>query len=155
MRSDVEDQPQSLHQEGGNRRIDRVLSPAFVRDLTDISVEELKQRRDEALAEREYMSLLRRLVHGRLDILRLEAKRRAEGGTGSLVDRIAEALVDEERGSSRGEAVRLAVPEADISLARRRVERMVGDTTISDPSGLSDDDLARAEHRLADEERMG
>jgi hypothetical protein len=149
-----ESRPQSLHQEGGKRRIDRVLSPGFVRGLREIPVEELKRRRDEALAEREYLSLLRRLVHGRLDILRLEVKRREEGDSGSLVDRIAEALVDEGRGSARGEAVRLAVPDADVSLARRRVERMVGDAKISDPTELSDNELGQSERRLAGEERM-
>jgi len=76
MPGDVE---RSLHMEGGHRRIDRVLSPAFVENLPDLSLAEVKQRRDEALAEREYLSLLRRLVHGRLDILRAEAARRGRG----------------------------------------------------------------------------
>jgi len=145
---------ESLHREGGNRRIDRVLAPRFVQDLGHLSVVELKQRRDEALAEREYLSLLRRLVHGRLDILRLEVKRRAEGGSGSLVDHLAEALVEDERGSSRGEALRVSVSETDVSQARRRVERFVSDATVSDPTALSDDDVVRAERRLSEEERM-
>ena len=119
-----------------------------------MAVEELKRRRDDALAEREYLSLLRRMVHGRLDILRLEARRRTEGGEGSLVDQLTEVLSESERGTSRGEALRVAVPEASMSAARRRVERLVGDTTISDPSALSDKELERAERRLAEEERM-
>ena len=150
----TEPQSESLHVEGGKRRIDRVLAPGFTRDLADLPIDELKGRRDDALAEREYLSLLRRLVHGRLDIIRLETKRRAGGDEGSLVDHLTEALVEHERGSSRGEALRVAVPEPDMSAARRRVERLVGDTKISDPSALSDEDLARAERRLADEERM-
>src|SRR5947207_2599160 len=156
MRGDVESesQPQSLHLEGGKRRIDRVLSPGFVRDLGELPIDELKRRRDDALAEREYLSLLRRLVHGRLDIIRLETKRRTEGGEGSLVEHLTEALVEHERGSSRGEAFRVAVPEADMNVARRRVERLVGDAKISDPSSLSDDELTRSERRLLDEERM-
>jgi anti-sigma-K factor RsiG len=145
---------ESLSLEGGKRRIDRVLSPQFVRDLPDVPVDELKRRRDEALAEREYLSLLRRMVHGRLDIVRLETKRRTEGGEGSLVDQLTEALVEPDRGTSRGEALRVAVPEASVSAARRRVERMVGDTKISDPSALSDEELLRAERRLTEEERM-
>jgi hypothetical protein len=145
---------ESLNREGGSRRIDRVLSPDFVRDLPTVAVDELKHRRDDALAEREYLSLLRRMVHGRLDILRLEAKRRTEGGEGSLVDQLSEVLAESERGAARGEALRVAVPEASMSAARRRVERLVGDTTISDPSALSDKDLERAERRLAEEERM-
>jgi len=148
MRGDVESesQPQSLHLEGGKRRIDRVLSPGFVRDLGELPIDELKSRRDDALAEREYLSLLRRLVHGRLDIIRLESKRRSGGGEGSLVEH--------ERGGSRGEAVRVPVPDADMAAARRRVERLVSDATISDPTSLSDDDLARSERRLTEEERM-
>src|SRR5438876_6742071 len=122
MPGNVEPQPQSLHLEGGKRRIDRVLSPDFVRDLAGLPIDELKRRRDDALAEREYLSLLRRLVHGRLDIIRLETKRRAEGGGGSLVEQLSEALVERERGSSRGEALRMSVPDADLSAARRRVE---------------------------------
>jgi hypothetical protein len=152
IRSDVD--KGSLNREGGSRRIDRVLSPDFVRDLPNVPVDELKRRRDDALAEREYLSLLRRMVHGRLDILRLVEKRRTEGGEGSLVEQLSEVLAESERGTSRGEALRVAVPEANMSAARRRVERLVGDTTISDPSALSDKDLDRAERRLAEEERM-
>src|SRR5437763_11701841 len=101
MPGNVEPEPQSLHLEGGKRRIDRVLSPDFVRDLAGLPIDDLKSRRDDAVAEREYLSLLRRLVHGRLDIVRLEAKRRSEGGEGSLLDHLTEALVEHERGGSR------------------------------------------------------
>lgn len=151
---EAEPQTQSLHVEGGKRRIDRVLAPGFARDLADVPIDELKSRRDDALAEREYLSLLRRLVHGRLDIVRFETKRRTEGGTGSLVEQLTEALVEHERGTSRGEALRVTVPEADMSAARRRVERLVDDAKISDPSSLSDEELVRSERRLTEEERM-
>ena len=151
MPGDVE---RSLHMEGGHRRIDRVLSPAFVENLPDLSLAEVKQRRDEALAEREYLSLLRRLVHGRLDILRAEAARRGRGESGSLVDHLPEVLADERTGSGRGEVVRVAVPEAEIALARRRIEQLVADATISNPASLSDDDLAGTERRLIDEEKV-
>ena len=46
-------------------RITRVLDPAFVEGLTDQPIDELRHRRDEALAEREYQSYLRRLVQVR------------------------------------------------------------------------------------------
>jgi vacuolar-type H+-ATPase subunit I/STV1 len=147
----------SLHIEGGKRRIDRVLSPEFVRALPDLSLVEVKQRRDDALAEREYLSLLRRLVQGRLDILRAEANRRAQGQASaeSFVDRLKDVLTDqeEERGS-RGEVLRVTVPDEDAEVARRRLERLVADATISNPGGLSDDELAKIERRLGDEERM-
>jgi hypothetical protein len=143
----------SLHIEGGNRRIDRVLSPEFVQNLSDLSLTEVRQRRDEALAEREYLSLLRRLVHGRLDILRAETARRNQGSSSAVVDHLEEVLSDE-RSSSRGEALRVSVPAEDEAIARRRLERLVADATISNPAALSDEELARTELRLTNEERM-
>src|SRR5205823_11772670 len=65
--------------QGGHRRIDRVLAPEYGQNLSELSLPEVKGRRDESLAEREYQSLLRRLVQGRLDILRAEQTRRAAG----------------------------------------------------------------------------
>ena len=146
---------QSLHIQGGKRRIDRVMAPEFVRDLPELSLTEVKQRRDEALAEREYLSLLRRLVHGRLDILRAETARRTQGQGGSLVDHLNEVLSEseEERGS-RGEVLRVTVPDEDLEVARRRLERLVADATISNPGALPDEELGRTERRLGDEERM-
>ena len=155
MQGDVSEQ--TLHREEGRRRIDRVLAPSFARDLQGLDMAELRHRRDEALAEREYLSLLRRLVHGRLDIVRAESARRAEGGGGpatSLTERLTAILSSEDdRGPSRGEALRVPVPDEEVAKARRRIERLVSDASISDP-GLSDDDLVRAATRLEEEERM-
>jgi hypothetical protein len=141
--------------EGGHRRIDRILDPAYTADLSSMELAEVKRRRDECLAEREYQSLLRRLVQGRLDIVRAEEGRRASGDDeGSLVDNLVAALSsDAPAGSSRGEALRLTVPPEEMTLARRRIESLVADTNISDPRSLSDDELAEASTRLEEEER--
>ena len=56
-------------QHPGNRRIDRIRDAAFVEALDGLSLEDLRARRDECMAEREYLSLLRRLVQGRAEIL--------------------------------------------------------------------------------------
>jgi hypothetical protein len=63
-----------------NRRIDRVRDPAFVEGLGDLSLDDLRERRDECMAEREYLSLLRRLLQGRAEILQAELEGRGEGG---------------------------------------------------------------------------
>jgi hypothetical protein len=141
--------------QGGQRRIDRILDPAYTENLGSLELAEVKRRRDECLAEREYQSLLRRLVQGRLDIVRAERGRRDAGDEeGSLVDQLIAALSsDAPAGSSRGEALRLAVPPEEMTLARRRVEGLVADTNISDPRSLSDDELVQAATRLEEEER--
>lgn len=143
--------------EQGNRRLDRIREPRFVEGLSALSLEELRSRRDDCLAEREYLSLLRRLVQGRAEILKAEIERRGGGpAEGSLVERLAEILSAEPQGShtpSRGEAVRITVPEDEMLLARRRVERLVADAGLSDPGSLDDERLARAVELLGQEER--
>jgi hypothetical protein len=140
--------------EQANRRIDRINRPEYVQGLEDLSLDELRLRRDECLAEREYLSLLRRLVQGRAEILKAEIERRGAGGDQvPLVDRLSEILSGEPQGPSRGEAVRVGLPEEEMLLARRRVERLVADAGLSDPGALDDERLASAVDLLAREER--
>ena len=136
-----------------NRRIDRVRDPAFAEGLGELSLEDLRARRDECLAEREYLSLLRRLLQGRAEILKAEVQRRAGGDETPLVDHLAEILADDDHPvTSRGEAVKVGVPEDEMLLARRRVERLAADAGISDPAALDDDALAAAIEALGTEE---
>jgi hypothetical protein len=141
-------------QRTGNRRIDRIRADAYVRDLGVLSLDDLRARRDDCLAEREYLSLLRRLVQGRAEILRAELDARdSDEDRGPLVDRLAQILAgDEHAGGSRGEAVKVGVPEEEMLLARRRIERLVADAGISDPTSLDDEKLAAAVDLLATEE---
>ena len=55
---------------GGQRRIDRVLDPGFTEEVERLGLPELRARREEAEAEEADVSYLRRLLQGRLDILR-------------------------------------------------------------------------------------
>ena len=138
----------------GHRRIDRIRDPAYLDGLADRSLEELRELREECLAEREYLSLLRRLVQGRAEILKAELDTRgSDEDRAPLVDRLAVILAgDEARGASRGEALKVGVPEEELLLARRRIERLVADAGISDPQALDDDQLAEAVDILAREE---
>lgn len=140
----------------GNRRIDRIRDDAYLDGVGELSLEDLRARRDECLAEREYLSLLRRLVQGRAEILQAELTARGtEGDAGPLVDRLAQILAgDEPHTAARGEAVRVGLPEEEMLLARRRVERIVADAQLSDPSGMDDQQLAATVEMLAGEERQ-
>ncbi len=140
--------------QGGNRRIDRIRQPEFLEGLGDLSLEDLRDRRDACVAEREYLSLLRRLVQGRAEILRAELERRSgSGDQGPLIERLASILASDAQGPSRGEAVKVGLPQEELLLARRRVERLVADAGISDPSELDDDRLEEAVDVLSGEER--
>ena len=142
-------------QRTGHRRIDRIRDPAYLGGIDVLALDDLRSRRDECLAEREYLSLLRRLVQGRAEILRAELDARGSNqNKGPLIDRLAQILAGDERQSpSRGEAVKVGLPEEEMLLARRRIERLVSDAGISDPSALDDANLASAVDLLATEER--
>ena len=97
--------------------------------------------------------MLRRLVQGRAEILQAELTSRGTDHAGPLIDRLAAILsADDHPVSSRGEAVRVGLPEDEALLARRRVERLVGDAGLSDPQSLDDSTLAEVIEALASEE---
>ena len=131
----------------GNRRIDRIRAEGFSEGLDGLSLEDLRDRRDECRLELEYLSLLRRLLQGRAEILKAEIERRTGDGIEqiSLVGRLAEVLgADEHPVSSRGAAVQVGVPDEEITLARRRIERLWADAGLSDPTGHDPAELERA-----------
>jgi len=137
---------------GGNRRIDRVLAADFVEGLPDLQMDELRERRDVTLAEREYLSLVRRLLHGRRDILKAELdRRRGDGDGATLVERLPAILADDP-GPSRGEAPMITLPEEELTLARRRVERLLADVSLSDLENLTEQDIEAALARLDEED---
>jgi hypothetical protein len=136
-----------------NRRIDRIRDPSYLDGIEGQSLEDVRARRDECMAEREYLSLLRRLVQGRAEILKAELASRGSDDDRPLVDRLSEILASDQPVTSRGEAMKVSLPEEEMLLARRRIERLVADAGISDPSELDDDRLKEAVDVLAGEER--
>jgi hypothetical protein len=57
-----------------------VFEPTFLEGLEDVSLAEIRRRRDEALAEREFQSYLRRILQVRQDLFPAEEQRRSSGG---------------------------------------------------------------------------
>jgi hypothetical protein len=130
------------------------MAPAFTEELGSLDTHEVRRRRDLARGELEYLSFLRRLVQGRRDILRDELdRRRTDSARQDVVERVVSVLSEGTRGGSGGRAPTIPVPEDEIAIARRRVERLVGDTTLSDLQTLSDELLEEAIGKLEEEER--
>lgn len=142
----------------GRRRVDRVLDAGFIVDLDKVANEELLGRRDDALQEESDVSYTRRLIQGRLDLLRFEVKRRtlpAPQRTGSakqddaaLVKALAGVLAEPSAGGS-GPQLR-PVPlgagvEPQVSIySRRAAESAVADVRFSDLRSLSSEELEDA-----------
>jgi len=130
---------------GGRRRIDRVLAPDYVADLPQLDLTEVRARRDDAAQEETDLSYLRRLLHGRIDIVKAEQRRRVDGGSASVVERLVEILADNAVGpvpvgSGRHQTLEPSRAEAH----RRHVEALVSDADLSDVTSLPDERLELA-----------
>jgi hypothetical protein len=143
---------------GGRRRIDRVLAPDFIEGIEGIDLEELRVRRADADQEEVDLSYARRLLQGRLDILRAEqASRRGEGPLShqprtdaEIVAALSRILADEQRQTrGLGRHVSGATPSR-VGEHRREAERAVSDVGGSDLAAMSDVQLAEAVAKLAD-----
>ncbi|NIH77823.1 RsiG family protein [Amycolatopsis viridis] len=126
---------------GGRRRIDRVLDPAYVRGLAELSLEQLRARRDEAAQEETDLSYLRRLLHARIDIVRAEQERRRSGGS-SIVDQLATILSDNALRPARGSGRHQQLEPSRAGEYRRQAEALVGNADLTDVGALSDAKLA-------------
>jgi hypothetical protein len=126
---------------GGRRRIDRVLSPDYLADLDRLDLAEVRARRDDAAQEETDLSYLRRLLHGRIDIVRAELKRRAEGGSGRVVDQLAKILADNAVAPATGSGRHQTLEPSRAEAHRRHIEALVSDADLSDVGALPDDRL--------------
>lgn len=137
----------------GRRRIDRITSEGYLDGLRDRTLAEVRTMRTEATEEGDTLSFERRLLHGRLAILRAELeRRRGGGGEGSLVDRLPEILSDEGRGPSRGQFPSQA-PHIEFENPKRRVSKLVSDDTLANLSSLADAEIERIVTDLVDAEQ--
>jgi hypothetical protein len=137
----------------GNRRIDRVLAEDFLEGLQTRPLPEVREMRGEAEQEEVDLSYLRRLIQGRLDILRAELNRRDSASTKSLLDSLPGILADEPRAPARGLGRHVTVQPSRADSHRRYVEALVADVDLSDTSARSTDELAHALRTLSEEER--
>jgi hypothetical protein len=142
---------------GGRRRVDRVLGEGFLDDLDQLSLQELRERRHDAEQEDADLSYIRRLLQGRLDIIRAEIDRRgASAPAERVVDHLGEVLSEEGPRHSHGTSRFLSVEPSRSLDSRRRVEQLVADPHLSDLGTLSDaetqtayDEIAKHEHEVS------
>ena len=138
---------------GGNRRIDRVLSDGYLDGLTELPLAEVRELRNEAEQEEADLSYVRRLLQGRVDIIRAElARRRGEfGESESIIDQLPNILADD-RGAARGLGRHTVIEPSRVDEHRRLVERLVADSDLSLPQIIALRDAIRVQlHRSLDD----
>ncbi|MDI2131763.1 ABC transporter substrate-binding protein [Yinghuangia seranimata] len=122
---------------------------APVADVRSLDMDAVRRMRREAQREESDLSYLRRLLQGRIDILRAELARRADpasaapfGGPAPVMAKLSEIL-SEPPAPARG-ARHVTVHPPRTSRYRTTIERMLADVELSDLPALGDAALRRA-----------
>ena len=136
---------------GGRRRIDRVLAEDFTVGLTDLDIDEVRAKRRDAEQEEADLSYVRRMLQGRMDILRAELARRSGGGE-RIVDALSTVLAETGR-TDHGMGRFIRVTPSRVDEHRRLVEQLIADVGISDVVKQSDEELGASLRRLEEYER--
>ncbi|MEU5215198.1 ABC transporter substrate-binding protein [Streptomyces sp. NPDC020807] len=121
-------------------------------DLGALRLPELRALRREAQSDEADLSYVRRMLQGRIDILRAELARRTDPEA-PVLDRLSEILADAppaHRSSARH--VTLSTPRGDEY--RRLASEMLSEVELSDLTARTDEELHAAMGRLAGYEQQ-
>jgi hypothetical protein len=127
-------------------------------DLARLSLPELRALRRDAQRDEADLSYVRRLLQGRIDILRAELARRGTESVvapedASVVDRLSEILIDAPaRHRSSARHVTVGTPHGEEY--RRAAADMLAEVELSDLKARTDQELSVALCRLARYERQ-
>lgn len=132
------------------RRIDIVSDASFTADIGSLSLTELRSRRDMCEDLNKELSYYRRLLHGRLDLLGFELRRRRGEETRSLIEALPEILADGEEPHREAMPKNLPIGPPDMGLRQRAVDRALDDDFLTHLPAVEDDDLRQIESDLKD-----
>ncbi|GLF99753.1 ABC transporter substrate-binding protein [Streptomyces yaizuensis] len=126
-------------------------------DLRALRLPELRSLRRDSQRDEADLSYVRRMLHGRIDILRAELARRTDAQVpvvrGLVVDRLSEILADPPSPHRRPTRhVTLSTPQREEY--RRIAADMLADVELSDLSARTDDELHTGMGRLVRYERQ-
>jgi hypothetical protein len=132
----------------GGAAVDALLAPGFIDGLGSRPMADVRRLRRQAEQEEVNLSYTRRLLQGRLDIVRRELQRRAEHDGRSLVDLLPEILAEKGRGPAHGlgrhQTVQPSAPEDFESWVNG-----LTDVDLSAITQLTDATLEKAARALA------
>jgi hypothetical protein len=135
------------------RRIDIVLEPEYLEDLTELDLEELRRRRHTAEDVETQISYYRRLLHGRMDLLNFELRRRSGEEERSLLEALPEILAT---GMVLGHEPNLrhieTMPPIPTKTGRRLIDKIMDDGVLTQLTDLTDDEVSEALERLREVE---
>jgi hypothetical protein len=135
------------------RRIDTVLEPEYLEDLTEIDLDELRLRRETAEDVETQISYYRRLLHGRMDLLDFELRRRSGDEKRTLLEALPEILA---AGMVLGDEPNLrhieTMPPLPTTTGRRLIDKIMDDGVLTQLPELTNEELSEAIERLEEVE---
>jgi hypothetical protein len=133
----------SLIKPSGKRALDRILDDSYVDDLPGLPMRELRSRREEAEREEAWLSYVRRMLHGRIDILQGEGVMNADGELD--LDALVASLSGQMGHGSHPAPIEVIESPGG---GRRAVERLIARTGLDDPASLTDEQIAERLEQL-------
>ncbi|MDH4119746.1 MAG: aerial mycelium formation protein [Acidimicrobiia bacterium] len=125
------------------RRIDQVLDPGFVSGIADLGIEDVRERRALSGDVENELSYYRRMLHGRMDLIRFEQRRRSGEEKRSLIEALPSILADPESGHRSG---RYEVPDLPPlpDVGHREIDHILGDDVLIRLDAIDDAGLESA-----------
>ena len=134
------------------RRIDRVTSEDYLDGLGTIDVPEIRSMRDDCHEEETRLSYARRVVHGQLDIVRAEQRRRNGDSDEGLVGTLSDILADEPAAQSRQARNSPIYSPDEAGYGNRTHDTLIDDPATGRVPDLSDEELVALFDRLQEKE---
>jgi hypothetical protein len=133
----------------------QLLPDALLTELATLPTAELRTRRAACEEAEEGVSYARRLLQGRLDLLRAELVGRDEHGAAHLLEALPSILAGEESHGDpmQARATRLRVPPSADAHAEA-LDAIADEATLLDPRALDLDELAALVAALTEHERQ-
>lgn len=135
------------------RRIDTVLEPEYLEGLASLDLDEVRRRRDTAEDVEAQISYYRRMLHGRMDLLDFEQRRRRGEEERTIIEALPEILA---KGMVLGQEPSLkyidTMPKLPSTTGRRLIDQIMDDSVLANLPDLTDAEIGEAMERLREVE---
>ena len=122
-------------------------------DLTELTLDDLRLARRQAERDGGDLSYVRRLLHGRIDIIKAELRRR-EGNGDELIASLPSILADTPSGAKVSKGRHVSIDDADLNHpVAQEAHNALGSLSTTNFSAVSDEELTRAVEALTAHER--
>jgi len=140
----------SVEETDKRRRIDRIRDDEFLADIQDAELDDLRDRRRMCDDLENELSYYRRMLHGRMDLLAFELRRRSGEETRTMMEALPEILTDgPTRPDAAGRPTRIEVPDLPED-RRRRIDMVLDDNFLGRLVTIEEADLQEVQSNLVD-----